>query len=82
MNTSYRMLEADLDGRKIHYNSGTKFLLQVGRNKSSYKTWLTFVGNLKAATLHYQYLTLRPGDKVRLIMPSCKDNPVLARKFG
>lgn len=77
-----KLLTAELDGKKIAFASNTDFLLQVGKNKSAYKTKYTFKGNkLNQAVMYYQGINIGNGYKKRLLMPS-SNNPVLARAFS
>jgi hypothetical protein len=69
----------ELDGKKISYTNETEFLVQIGKNKSSYKTKWRFVGNLHQAVLWYRGINVGKGYKKRLLMPSCAKNPVLAK---
>lgn len=70
---------AELDGKKIKYTDETEFLVQVGKDKGSYKTRWSFKGNLNSAVMYYRSLNIGNGFKKRLLMPACKKNPVLAR---
>ena len=76
-----RLITAELDGKKIAFSSETEFLVQVGRNKSAYKTRYKFKGNLGQAVLYYSGINIRYGYKKRLIAPSM-NKPVLARQFS
>lgn len=77
-----KLLEVELDGRKIGYSSSTEFLVQVGRYKGAYKTKYKIIGNLFDAVLYYRGINIGNGYKKRLLMPSCSKNPVLARQFS
>jgi hypothetical protein len=71
----------ELDGKKITYTNQTEFLVQVGKEKSSYKTKYKFTGNLNQAVSYYCAINIGLGYKKRLMMPSAKQ-PLLARHFS
>lgn len=73
-----KLIEATLDGKKITYHSDTEFLIQIGKNKSAYKTRFRVTGNLGQAILLYQGLNIGLGYKKRLFVPSF-NKPLLAR---
>lgn len=71
----------ELNGVRIAYHDDTEFLVQIGKDKSSYKTKYRFVGNLVSAVLYFNGLNIGNGYKKRLIMPSAK-KPILVRVFS
>ena len=72
----------ELDGKKIAYTDQTEFLVQIGKNKGSYRTKYRIVGHLGSAVLWYNGINIGNGYKKRLLMPSCSKKPVLARAFS
>jgi NRPS condensation-like uncharacterized protein len=75
------MKSNELNGVRIVYQDDTEFLVQVGKDKSSYKTKYRFVGSLVSAVMYFNGINIGNGYKKRLIMPSAK-KPVLARVFS
>lgn len=75
------MKSNELNGVKIVYHDDTEFLVQLGRDKGSYKTKYRFVGNLVSAVMYFNSINIGNGYKKRLIMPSSK-KPILARVFS
>lgn len=73
--------ENELNGKKIAYHTGTEFLVQVGKDRGSYKTRHIFIGNLTQAVLYYNAINIGRGYKKRLLMPSA-NKPLLARQFS
>ena len=73
---------SELDGKNIAYTDETEFLIQVGKDKGSYKTKYKFVGKLIQAVIYYRGVNVGNGYKKRLLMPSCSKRPVLARQFS
>lgn len=71
----------ELNGKKIAYSSETVFLVQVGKNKSSYKTRYSFTGDLGQAVAYYNAINVGYGYKKRLYAPSM-NKPLLARQFS
>jgi len=75
-----RLITSQLNGKAIGYCSETVFIIQLGKGpKGSYKTRMTFKGDLPRAVLWYNSLNIGYGYKKRLFMPSSAKNPVLAR---
>jgi len=75
------IFNCELDGKKIAYAEDTEFLVQVGKGKGSYKTKYRVCGNLPQAVMWYRGINIGNGYKKRLLMPSCSNNPVLARSI-
>lgn len=75
------LIHNTLDGKKIAYSSETDFLVQIGKNKGSYKTKYSIKGSLGQALFWYHSINIGNGYKKRLVMPSSK-KPVLARQFS
>ena len=73
-----KLLQATLDGKKIAYCSETIFLVQIGKNRGSYKTRYSIKGNLGQAVMYYNGLNIGNGYKKRLLAPSF-NKPLLAR---
>lgn len=72
--------KAILNGKYVVYGNQTEFLIQVGKDgKASYKTKYTIKGNLNQAVMLYNKIELSPGEKKRLLQPSCSRNPILAK---
>lgn len=69
-----------LDGKKLVYTNMTEFLVQIGKNRSAYRTKWRFVGNIHQAVTYYRGLNVGYGYKKRLLMPSAK-HPVLAKEL-
>lgn len=58
-----------LKGKRIGYSSETSFHIQVGRGrKGSYRTLHSFKGSLEAVVSYWNFLTPKPGEKMRLLM--------------
>lgn len=73
---------AELDGKRIAYTRDTVFSVQSGRNrKSSYKTRMSFTGNLGQAVMWYNSLNIGNGYKKRLVCHTF-NKPILARAFS
>ena len=72
-----KLLTTELNGKMIGYHEDTEFLVQIGKNKGSYKTRWSFKGNLYQAVMYYNGLNVGYGYKKRLLMPS-SPKPVLA----
>lgn len=72
---------ATLNGKHIAYSSETEFLVQIGKNKSAYKTRYRFVGDLGKAVFYFKCISIRRGYKKRLLAPTM-NKPVLARQFS
>jgi hypothetical protein len=77
----FEFKEATLNGKKICYHNQTEFLVQVGKDKGSYKTRYSFIGNLGQAVLYFNGINVGNGYKKRLYVPSF-NKPVLARQFS
>lgn len=74
-----RLLENELNGKKIAYHSESEFLVQLGKgSKGSYRTRYSFKGNLGQAVLYFNGLNVGNGYKKRLVCWSL-NKPVLAR---
>ena len=71
----------ELDGKRIAYTDQTEFLVQVGKDKSGYKTRYRFLGNLGQAVRYYNSINIGNGYKKRLLMPEA-NKPLLARQFS
>jgi hypothetical protein len=69
-----------LDGKLMAYTNQTEFLVQVGKNRSAYRTKWSFTGNIHQAVSYYRALNVGLGYKKRLLMPSAK-HPVLAKQI-
>jgi hypothetical protein len=68
-----------IDGKRMVYTSMTEFLVQVGKNRSAYRTKYKFVGDIQQAAAHYRAINVGLGYKKRLLMPNAK-RPVLAKQ--
>ena len=77
-----QILHVELNGKNIAYTNQTEFLVQIGKDKGSYKTKYRFVGNLHQAVKYYNAINIGNGYKKRLLMPSCSKKPVLAKQFS
>lgn len=73
-----KLLENELNGKKIAYCEKTEFLIQLGKGKSSYKTKMKIVGDLGRAVMIYNMLNIGNGYKKRLISWNL-NRPVLVR---
>lgn len=69
-----------LDGKKLAYTNQTEFLVQIGKNRSAYRTKWSFTGNIHQAVAYYRALNVGRGYKKRLLMPSAK-HPTLAKQI-
>lgn len=69
-----------LDGKKLAYTNQTEFLVQIGKNRSAYRTKWRFTGNIHQAVAYYRALNVGRGYKKRLLMPSAK-HPTLAKQI-
>jgi hypothetical protein len=67
-----------LDGKRIAYTNRTEFLVQVGKNRSAYRTRYRFMGNIHQAVLYYKAINVGLGYKKRLYVPSF-NKPTLAK---
>lgn len=67
-----------LDGKRIAYTNRTEFLVQVGKNRSAYRTRYRFVGDIHKAAAHYRAINVGLGYKKRLYVPSF-NKPTLAK---
>ena len=67
-----------LDGKNIAYTDETEFLVQIGKNRSVYRTKWRFVGNIHQAAAYYRALNVGLGYKKRLYAPSM-NKPTLAK---
>jgi len=73
-----RFKTTTLDGKKIAYTSETEFLVQVGKDKGSYKTRYNIKGSFTQAVFYYNGLNIGNGFKKRLLMPDA-NKPLIAR---
>ena len=69
-----------LDGKKLAYTSETLFLVQVGKNRSAYRTRYSFIGNIHQAVTYYRSINVGRGYKKRLYVPSF-NKPTLAKQI-
>lgn len=76
-----KLLECELNGKKIGYSTETEFLVQVGRYKGKYSTRYSFKGNLGQAVMYFNGINIGNGYKKRLLMPGSQ-KPVLARQMS
>lgn len=67
-----------LDGKRLAYTNQTEFLVQVGKNRSAYRTKYKFVGNIHQAVAYYKAINVGLGYKKRLYVPSF-NKPTLAK---
>lgn len=67
---------AILDGKRIAFSSETEFKVQVAKGKGTYKTRISFKGDIGMAVAHFNVLTVSPEHKKRLLMVGAK-RPVL-----
>jgi len=72
---------ATLDGKRIAYADTTRFEVQIGRNKSAYRTKYAFTGDLAQAVAYLNAINIGNGYKKRLLMVGAR-KPVLARAFS
>jgi hypothetical protein len=72
---------ATLDGKNIAYTDETLFEVQIGKNKSSYKTKYSFLGNLGQAVFYYNAINIGRGYKKRLYCRTF-NRPTLAKQFS
>lgn len=82
-NDDIKLIETEINGKKIAFSSETEFVVQTSKNKnrkSGYETRATFKGRLVQAVMHYNMINVGQGYRKRLLMPSCSKNPVLARQ--
>lgn len=68
-----------LDGKRIAYTNRTEFLVQVGKNRSAYRTRYRFVGDIHQAAAYYRAINVGLGYKKRLYAPSMKV-PTIAKQ--
>jgi len=68
-----------IDGKRMAYTSMTEFLVQVGKNRSAYRTRYRFVGDIHKAAAHYRAVNVGHGYKKRLYAPSMKV-PTIAKQ--
>jgi len=73
--TYYR---AEIDGKLIGFHNKTKFLVQLSKGRSSYKTKHQFTGNVYKALAKYEGMGLIDGTKKRLVMVG-SNRPVLKK---
>lgn len=63
-----KIIENELDGRKVAYCEETMFYVEIGRYKSSYRVRYSFKGNLGQAVRMYNGINIGNGYKKRLSM--------------
>lgn len=64
-----KLLESELDGKKVAYHSETEFLIQIGKGpKGSYTTRYKVTGSLTEAVSWYNGINIGNGYKKRLVM--------------
>ncbi len=68
-----------LDGKLMAYTNRTEFLVQVGKNRSAYRTRYRFVGDIHKAAKYYRSINVGHGYKKRLYAPSMKV-PTIAKQ--
>ncbi len=68
-----------IDGKRMAYTSMTEFLVQVGKNRSAYRTRYRFVGNIHQAAMYYRAINVGLGYKKRLYAPSM-NVPTIAKQ--
>lgn len=73
--------EAILNGKRIAFTRDSKFLIQTGKGKSSYKTRYSVIGSLEQAVMYYNLLNIGNGYKKRLIAEGF-NKPILARQLS
>ena len=61
-----------IDGKRLAYTNRTEFLVQVGKNRSAYRTRYRFVGDIHEAAKYYRAINVGLGYKKRLYAPSMK----------
>lgn len=78
-----RLIEAELNGKKLAFSSNTEFLVQVGKGeKGSYKTRYKFFGDEFARCIMiYNGINICNGYKKRLISNQMNKR-VLDRQFS
>jgi hypothetical protein len=59
-----------INGRVISFAPDTEFLVQTGRNKGPYRNIRRIIGDLVKAEEAYNKITLHPGMKKRLLLPT------------
>jgi len=74
-----KILETEINGKKIVYHSESEFLIQVGKGpKGSYHTKYSFKGTLALAVGWYNAINIGNGYKKRLVCWSL-NKPILAK---
>jgi len=68
-----------IDGKRMAYTNQTEFLVQVGKNRSAYRTRYRFVGDIHQAAKYYLAINVGLGYKKRLYAPSMKV-PTIAKQ--
>lgn len=82
MKNRIKLLENELNGKKIAYSNETMFYVQIGKgSKGSYKTHYSFEGKLNQAVMTYNMINICNGYKKRLIAPSM-NKPILAKQIS
>ena len=69
------------NGELLEFNNRTVFMVQLGKDSSSYKTKWTFTGDFANALFYYKSLNIGRGYKKRLFAPSLHKK-ILARSFS
>lgn len=68
-----------IDGKRMAYTNQTEFLVQVGKNRSAYRTRYRFVGDIHQAAKYYRAINVGLGYKKRLYAPSM-NVPTIAKQ--
>lgn len=79
METTYYI--AELNGKRVGYNNKTKFEIQVGKGKGSYKTKHRITGNFRKALSKYNDIDLSDNTKKRLVMIGAT-NPIIMKDIN
>jgi hypothetical protein len=69
------------NGKRICYTNETVFQIQLGKDKGSYKTQYTIIGDFSTALMYYSGINVGNGYKKRLYVPSF-NKPVIHRQFS
>lgn len=77
-----KLIQVELDGKKLAFSSKAEFLVQVGKGTSAYKTRYKFLGDeFSKAVFYYNCINIGNGYKKRLISYHL-NKPLLARQFS
>jgi len=68
----------EIGGRRLGYNSKTKFVIEVSKGKGAYKTKHRVTGNFRKALTKYNAIDSKVGSRKRLLMIGATD-PVLVK---